>query len=319
MVFKMLWCLFFVLAITACSNRTIETEKFSEMSQSSVAVEPSLLQHLQYLSSDRLQGRKVGSYGNELTQQYLVEQLTKEHVLPFGESYLAPFLIDGILTSTVGNNVVALVPGSEYSDKFIVLSAHFDHLGGHGNQIFNGADDNASGTSALLHYAKLLKKSPLRYSVILLFTDGEEANLKGAKAFVKQNQHILSNIILNINVDMIAGSQQTKKLRYISKGLSTILSSKQLSAYITQQQQATIKIKKGFRRERNSLDNNIKWQLASDHGAFYRKNIPFIYFGVGTHNNYHKTSDTYDNINQPFFIKAVESIYQQIIFLDRNL
>jgi Zn-dependent M28 family amino/carboxypeptidase len=304
--------------IAACSTQSLETEKLLVMSQPSIVVDP-ILQHLQYLSSDRLQGRKVGSYGNELTQKYLVEQLSKEHVLPFGEDYLAPFSIDGLLTSTPGNNVIALVPGSEYANKFIVLSAHFDHIGSHGKKVFNGADDNASGTSALLHYAKLLKKSPLRYSVILLFTDGEEANLKGAKAFVEQNQYILGDIILNINVDMIAGSKRTKQLRYISRGLNTILSSEKLSAYARQQQQSVIKIKKGFRQGPHNQDNNIKWQIASDHGVFYREGIPFIYFGVGTHKNYHKTSDTFSNVNQPFFIKAVDSIYQQIIFLDRNL
>ncbi len=304
--------------MAACSKQSMKEKPFT-MPQANAVVASSLLQHLQYLSSDHLQGRKVGSRGGELTQKYLIEQLSKEHVLPFGEHYLSPFIIDRMLTSTLGNNVIALVPGSEYPNKFIVLSAHFDHLGGHGKKVFNGADDNASGTSALLHYAKLLKSAPLRYSVILLFTDGEEANLKGAKAFVEQNKHMLSDVVLNINVDMIAGSKQTKQLRYISRGLKTILSSEQLSAYTAQQKQAAIKIKKGFRQGRNNQDNNIKWQMASDHGAFYRNGIPFIYFGVGTHKNYHKTSDTYENVNQPFFIKAVDSIYQQIIFLDRNL
>lgn len=319
MNFKKISCFVLIQVVMACSNRNIVTEDFNKVPQTGIAVKPSLLQHLKYLSSDRLQGRKVGSYGNKLAQSYLVEQLAEKGILPFGESYLAPFSIDGILKSTQGNNVVALIPGSEYSNKFIVLSAHFDHLGGRGKRVFNGADDNASGTAALLHYAQILKTIPLRYSVILLFTDGEEANLKGAKAFVEQNQNILGNIILNINIDMIAGNKHTKKLRYISYDLDTILNANQLSAYTVNQQHAVIRIKKGFRQGFNHPDNKIKWQMASDHGAFYQQGIPFIYFGVGTHNNYHKTSDTYDNINHPFFIKAVDSIYQQIIFLDRNL
>ena len=288
--------------------------------QYSLPPDSSLLRHLHYLSSDNLQGRKVGSHGSELTQQYLVEQLSNADILPFAAHYLTPFLIEKGFNTIHANNVVALIPGVEYPDKFIVISAHFDHLGVKGRKIYNGADDNASGTSALLHYAKLLKQSPLRYSVILLFTDGEEVNLNGARAFVRQNEILLPNIKLNINVDMIAGDKRTKRLRYISRGLDTILSNEQLSAYAEYQQKAVITIKKGFRQPtRNDRNNKTRWEMASDHGAFHRKEIPFIYFGVGTHHNYHQTSDTFENVNQEFFIKAVDSIYQQITFLDQNL
>jgi Zn-dependent M28 family amino/carboxypeptidase len=302
------------LIIASCSQQSRNEGKRSAPPESS------LLRHLHYLSSDNLQGRKVGSYGGELTQQYLVAQLSNANITPFAENYLTPFLIEKSFSTIHANNVVALIPGSKYPDKFIVLSAHFDHLGAQGKRIFNGADDNASGTSALLHYAKQLKQSPLRHSVILLFTDGEEANLKGAKAFIEQNKELLPSIMLNINVDMIAGNKQTKRLRYISRGLDTILSEEQLSAYTQYQQNEPISIKKGFRQfVRNSLNNKIRWEVASDHGAFHGKNIPFIYFGVGSHNNYHKTSDTFENINQEFYVKAVDSIYQQINFLDQNL
>lgn len=302
-----------MLAIASCSSQGPVEEQIR------VKPESSLLVHLQYLSSDKLEGRKVGSRGGILAQEYLVEQLSLANIQPLGKHYLTPFLIEGMFSSTQGNNVVGLVPGTEYSDKFIVLSAHFDHIGGKGKRVYNGADDNASGTAALLHYAKLLKQSPLRYSVILLFTDGEEANLKGANAFIQQNNHLLNNILLNINIDMIAGNKGTRRLRYINHGLGTLLNHEQLAAYVEQQQRAPVKLKRGFRQLGQHSDNKIKWQVASDHGAFYRHDIPFIYFGVGTHSNYHQTSDTYENANHQFFIKAVDTIYQQITFLDRNL
>jgi Zn-dependent M28 family amino/carboxypeptidase len=302
------------LMMASCAQQSLNQKE-----KAVVLPESSLLRHLQFLSSDHLQGRKIGSPGSKLAQNYLVEQLAKADIQPLGKHYLAPFSIDGIFSAVQGNNVIAMIPGSTYPDKFIVLSAHFDHIGGQGRKIYNGADDNASGTSALLHYAKLLKQSPLRYSVILLFTDGEEANLKGAYAFVQQNDELLNRIILNINVDMIAGNKRTKRLRYISRGLDTLLSTEQLTAYSSQQQQAAIKIKKGFRKAGRGHGNNIKWEVASDHGAFYRHDIPFIYFGVGSHNNYHQTSDTYENVNHQFFINAVDTIYQQLTFLDQNL
>lgn len=313
MLIKKRAIIFFVLMISSCSHKNQYEERPNFHPSSS------LLQHIYYLSSDNLQGRKVGTHGSKLTQDYLVAQLLKEKIKPFGKGYLAPFSIDGVFNAIQGNNVIGLVPGTKYPDKYIVLSAHFDHLGGQGSRIYNGADDNASGTSALLHYAKLLKQSPLRYSVILLFTDGEEANLKGANAFVHQNSNLLTKIILNINIDMIAGNKKTKRLHYISRDLETLLNDEQVTAYLKQQQQAPVKIKKGFKQRGRTLYNKISWKTASDHGAFYQKKIPFIYFGVGTHCNYHKVSDIYDNINHQFFIKAVDAIYQQIIFLDRNL
>lgn len=302
------------MLLAACSQQPLKTK------QSTNTPNTSLLKDLHYLSSDKLEGRKVGTAGGELTQKYIIKQLKEANVEPFGNQYLAPFLIEGIFSDTQGSNIVAIVPGTQHSERFIVLSAHFDHIGGRGSRIYNGADDNASGTSALLHYAELIEKSPLRYSVILLFTDGEEANLKGANAFIEQNSLLMDSILLNINIDMIAGASTTKKLRYVSRGLDTILTQEKLTKYSAQQQQAPVTIKKGFKQlGRNSQDNKIKWEVASDHGAFYRQKIPFIYFGVGTHKNYHQTSDTYDNVNHAFFIKAVDTIYQQITFIDQNL
>lgn len=303
-----------MVLLTACS------QQYQQQNQQAHVPNSRLLQDLHYLSSDELKGRKVGTDGSARTQEYLIKQLSKAHIEPFGQQYLAPFVIDGMFKSIQGNNVIALVPGREVPDKFIVLSAHFDHIGGHGGRIYNGADDNASGTSALLHYASKLKKSPLRYSVILLFTDGEEVNLKGANAFVEQNSELIANIMLNINIDMIAGNSKTKRLRYISRGLDTLLSEQALNKLASQRQQAPIPIKKGFRQlGYDKQNNNVKWEVASDHGVFYRQKIPFIYFGVGTHSNYHQTSDTYNNVNHTFFEHAVDTIYQQLAFIDQNL
>lgn len=302
------------LLIASCATQTNDIEVSVTIPDSN------LLRHLHYLSSDELQGRKVGSSGGALAQGYLVEQLKKAGVQPFGQEYLAPFIIERSFNDLKANNVIAYVPGTKKTEKFIVLSAHFDHIGGQGKRIYNGADDNASGTAALLHYAKRLQQRPLGYSVILLFTDGEESNLKGAKAFVAQNQQLMTSIILNINLDMIAGNRRTKKLQYISRSLETLLTEKQMAAYISNFESAPVQVKKGFRGVGfNNQNNKVKWEVASDHGVFYKNNIPFIYFGVGTHSNYHQISDTYQNANHEFFLNAVETIYQQLIFLDQNL
>lgn len=311
MTLKVYFLTLIILLCSACSaQKPLNTQ---------LAFDPNelVLKHLLYLSSDRLQGRKIGTMGGKLSQDYIVNQLTKSNVKPLGAQYLAPFTITGLFKATQGKNVVGFIEGTEFPDKFIVISAHFDHIGGRGNSIYNGADDNASGTSALLFYANKLQQAPLRYSVILLFTDGEEVNLNGAKAFIAQNTTLLANIVLNINLDMIAGDATTKSLRYISRGLTELLGEQQ--ALALQQQGYAVRLKKGFRQHSVGGNKKVKWQVASDHGVFYRHKIPFIYYGVGCHKNYHQTSDTYENINSAFFIAAVDNIYHQILFIDQNL
>lgn len=308
--------LLFIIVITcsACSS-----ENSSEKMPQSIPETPDVLalKHLQFLSSERLAGRKVGSKGGQLAQDYIISQLQHYKVRPFSSGYRASFEHHNFFKSTQGSNIVAFTPGTESPSKFIVLSAHFDHLGRQGSKIYHGADDNASGTSALLHYAKQIQQSPLRHSVIFLFTDGEESNLMGARAFIEQNQSLLTAIVLNINLDMIAGTQTTQNLHSISRRLDQILTAKQLK--LLARQNNPIEVKSGFHSPRRSERTHIRWELASDHAVFYQHKIPFIYYGVGEHKNYHQTSDSYENINQQFFLAAVATIYQQISFIDQNL
>lgn len=282
----------------------------------------SVLKHLQILSSDEFSGRKFSSKGSLQSQLYLVSTLQNLGVAAYKNQYRHTFTQFGLFQNKQGTNVIAYIPGSSHDDQYIVLSAHYDHLGSKHNKVFNGADDNASGTAALLHYAKKLSQTPLKHSVILLFTDGEEINLLGAKAFVAQQKNMLNKFKLNINLDMIAGSKRTKKLRFISQRLEQILSTENLTSFDKLQHSlksnSLVQLTLGFRNTRSTLSslNRTNWIMASDHGVFSKAGIPFIYFGVGTHKNYHSEHDDFDNINQGFYLSALDVIYQQLIFLD---
>lgn len=120
----------------------------------------------------------------------------------------------------------------------------------------------------------------------------------GSRFFVEQNQNLLSDIVLNLNLDMIAGTKSIKSLRYISRRLVEILTAEQIHAWVSQS--SAIPLKQSFKSLRRNNRTHIRWELASDHGVFYQANIPFIYYGVGEHDNYHSTSDRYENINQQF-------------------
>ena len=188
-----------------------------------------VLEHLATLSSDDFEGRKFASQGSIKSQSYLVSILKKLDVTAFDKQYRHTFYRSSLYQSKQGTNIIGFIKGTQYISEYIVLSAHYDHLGTKGRKVYNGADDNASGTAALLYYAQLLKKNPLQHSVILLFTDGEEVGLLGAKAFISQQKELLTKVKVNINIDMISGSKRTKKLRFISNNLSTILSSQSLT------------------------------------------------------------------------------------------
>jgi Zn-dependent M28 family amino/carboxypeptidase len=278
-----------------------------------------LFEHLSYLSSNDLGGRKIASEGNILAQKYIINQLVGSSIQPLNNEYQQKFIIKNHFNEIEGHNIIAMIPGSGNIESFIVLTAHFDHIGKKGNKVYNGADDNASGTSALLAFGQQLIKTPLKHNVILLFTDGEESNLHGAKAFVKDHQRIMSNVVLNINLDMIAGSKRTTKLRFLSRGINNLLTDANLRGLKKLQNSFDIPIKKGFRVKNSGSHHRVKWLMASDHGIFHRAGIPFIYFGVGTHKNYHQHSDTFGNVNLSFFHMATNAIYQQLIFIDRNI
>jgi Zn-dependent M28 family amino/carboxypeptidase len=277
-----------------------------------------LTKHLKVLSADNMAGRKFASKENIRAQNYIVSSLKSSDVLPFQKRFRHSFQHKSLLSTKLGTNIIGMVKGTVFPEQFIVLSAHYDHLGKIGSKVYNGTDDNASGTAAALTFAQTIVKNQLKHSVIFLFTDGEEVNLLGAKAFVSQQSSLLSQIILNINIDMIGGSFSTKRLHYIENRLETILPNKneflmELPNY------SSISLKKGFKRKLYQSNVSTSWINASDHAVFNRNQIPFIYFGVGEHKNYHTTHDDFSHANLSFFIKASQSILQFLYLFDENI
>ncbi len=275
--------------------------------------------HLKVLSADNMAGREFNSPESLAAQNYIISSLIKSDVQPFKEQFHHTFKQESLFTVKHGSNVIGLVRGSRFPEQFIVLSAHYDHLGVKGTRVFNGADDNASGTAALLAYGDIIANKPLKYSVIFLFTDGEEVNLLGSKAFLRQQKQMLPQIRLNINIDMIGGSKNTSKLHFIENRLEKILTESSVNHIKQFPSGSAIKLKRGFKDGLYKSKNRISWRNASDHGSFNKKHIPFIYFGVGMHTNYHTTHDTFENINISFYVQSCELIFQYLMFFDENI
>jgi len=308
-----------IFSISACSANKVANEPDNLASNLSVD-HLGLVNHLKTLSSDQFLGRKIDSKGNKQAQIYIRNSLKNSGVSPFQSNYFHPFVKQKSFGQIKGTNIIGVVQGVKYPNKYIVLSAHFDHLGVKGGEIYNGTDDNASGTAALLYFAEKIQQQPLNHSVIFLFTDGEESGLYGSKAFIKQQQDFLAKISLNINIDMISGYSRTRTLHYIEKNLLNLLGQQHYQLF-KQQNDVKLKTRIGFRQVNKGslfMGHKINYTKASDQYAFYKAKIPFIYYGVGEHPNYHSPNDDFAHANLAFFMKASDFILQKILFIDQG-
>src|ERR1017187_9736010 len=185
-----------------------------------------LLHDLQVLSADDMQGREVDTPGGERARAYVVDRFKASGIAPFGESYTEPFTFmvgrGGTETERHGVNVIGHIDGSKQPRRFIVVSAHYDHLGILNGQVFNGADDNASGTAALFALAKYFSGHKPENSLIFAAFDGEEEGLRGSLAFVKQPPVDVRSIIADVNMDMI-GRDPNDKLFIVGTFLNPFL------------------------------------------------------------------------------------------------
>lgn len=259
-----------------------------------------LLKHVKSLSSDAFEGRRTGTKGAVKARKYIINQFHTLKVEPLGKSFEQSFSFSKKRKVFEAVNILGLIKGIEFPKKYIVISAHYDHEGIYNGDIFNGADDNASGVSALIAFAAYFKNNPPRHSIILAAFDAEELELRGSKYFVKNP--ILSpskKIVLNLNMDMISRSD---KKELVVCGASY---NKELKKIIDNRRWSTqIKLISGH----DGYDGLDDWTYASDHANFHKKGIPFLYFGVEDHKDYHEPSDTFENIHHEFYVEAVKTI-----------
>ncbi|MCK7558639.1 M28 family peptidase [Chitinophaga sedimenti] len=268
-----------------------------------------LIKDIKTLSDDKFEGRKTGTKGNRLAQLYLLDRFKQLGLTPFSNTYEQPFYFSAKDKRIMGTNLYGYIPGK--SDSVIVISAHYDHVGiGRANgtdSIYNGADDNASGVSALLGMIGYFKKNPPQHTLIFAAFDGEEMGLQGAKAFLMKPPVPVKRIVLNINMDMI-GRNDNSEL-YVSGGYHY----PQLKKYVTAVQSA-INLKLGHDKPDEGHND---WTNQSDHYEFKLKGIPFLYFGVEDHPDYHKPGDEFSKI-QPAFYNAAKAVLDVVLAADKN-
>jgi hypothetical protein len=268
-----------------------------------------LIRDLFVLAADSMEGRRIGTPGGARARTYLLARLKAIGLAPMTDSFPVPFASAGRNggDTTRGVNLVGVVRGTRQPDRYIVLSAHYDHVGVRNGVVYPGADDNASGTCAVLAIAAWLQDHPLEHSVIVALFDGEEGGLRGSRAFVAHPPVPLEQIVANVNLDMV-GRNANREL--YAAGATPWPQMRPLIAATAKTSAVTLKM------GHDSGGGHEDWTRQSDQGAFDAVRIPWVYFGVEDHPDYHKPTDVPDRVMPGFFYQNAVTIADFLRRLD---
>lgn len=307
---KRLFSLLMVITlITACTDFTTDKELMT-----------GLKEDIGYLASDDLEGRAIGTDGEVLAARYIADKFKEIGLVPKGtDRYFQVFKVnkstnpheeavigtdgDGV----TGRNVVGFIDnGAPYT---IALGAHYDHLG-YGNEgslyrgedaaIHNGADDNASGTAALIQLAKILSGKKSNYNYLFMAFSGEENGLWGSNYYSKNSTVAVDSINFMINMDMVGRMKEDKSLAINGVGTSPAW-----PAAVETANTDSLKIV--------TSESGVG---PSDHTSFYLQDIPVLHLFTGQHPDYHRPSDDSDKINYEGMVKVIRYIERLIDELD---
>ena len=274
-----------------------------------------LLSAVERLAADSMQGRALGSLGNLKARDFLAARFDALGLgtLPFGRLQRVPVASSRLPGIDHAWNVVGTIPGSVHPDSFIVVTAHFDHVGiGRpvaGDSIYNGADDNASGAAALPVVAQWFLGHPPRHTLVFAAVDGEERGMWGVRGLVEAPAVPLDRVMLNVNMDMISRNA-AGELYLAGPGRYPALAPVVAEAAAC----APITLLRGHDTE--AAGRGEDWTTQSDHAWFHRRGIPFLYFGVEDHPDYHRPSDEFAGVMPGFYLGAVRTVVDVIRRID---
>jgi len=276
-----------------------------------------LLHLTEVLSNDALEGRAIGTPGNEAARGFLRKRFETLRLKKIGDSYEHPFTALPNMGAEgakpiQGTNLVGVIEGKTPGEgRMLAITAHFDHLGIIDGEIYNGADDNASGTAALVAVASWFTQHKPEHDILFALVDGEEPGTIGSRELVRSGLVEMDRIALNLNFDMvsrsdvnelyIAGTYHTPGLVPFVEGLA---------------ERAPVKLLMGHDRPEQGADD---WTMLSDHAAFFEAGVPFLYFGVEDHDDYEKPTDDYDRIPIDFFVRSADTLVMAAIAADKEL
>ena len=265
--------------------------------------------HLFIYASDEFEGRNTGEPGQKKAVEYLKNYYISEGIPSAigGDDYFQEVPAEWLNKNArrgkfkASENVVAFIKGTEKPDEIVVISAHLDHEGIKNGQIYNGADDDGSGTVALLEIGQAFKaaseagKGPKR-SILLLHVTGEEKGLLGSKYYTENPLFPLANTVCDLNIDMVGRIDDRHKE---DPNYVYLIGSDKLSTELHNLSEEVNKKYTNINLDYKYNDENDpnRFYYRSDHYNFAKHNVPIIFYFNGTHSDYHKPTDTPDKIN----------------------
>jgi hypothetical protein len=302
-----------------------------------------LFRAISVLAADSMEGRRAGTPGGARARAFLLREFAAIGLQPAVKGFESPFsarsrvqraaqpmdragfpafvpgrsaprsgdarpaslppMVDGV-------NLLGLVRGTAHPDRYIVVSAHYDHLGMKEGRIYDGADDNASGSAAILAIAEWAIAHPPQNSILFAWFDGEESGLLGSEAFVERPPIPLEKIAADVNLDMVSRSV---KGELFAAGawrwpvMQPLIDSLVAVSLVT------------LRQGHDGGAGEDDWTHRSDMGPFHDKRIPFMSFDVEEHIDYHQPSDIVQNIQPEFYYRSVRAIAEFLRRLDASL
>jgi len=279
--------------------------------------EKNLKTMLYVVASDEMEGRETGSKGQKKAGVYMIEQYKKNGVsFPKGAADYYQHVPASFLNARRNENlpdsenIWAYIEGSEKPNEVLVISAHYDHVGIKNGEIYNGADDDGSGTVALIEMAKAFAKAkkdghgPKR-SILFLHVTGEEHGLHGSRYYSENPLFPIANTIADINIDMIGRRdvEHAKTNNYVYVIGADRLSSDLHNIVVAQNEKYT-NVDLDFKFN-DPKDPNHFYER-SDHYNFAKHGIPSVFFFNGVHEDYHQKGDEPEKIEYDALTKRTK-------------
>ncbi|HEY4322227.1 MAG TPA: M28 family peptidase [Gemmatimonadales bacterium] len=271
------------------------------------AIDSALLLHDDgRLSDDSMRGRYVGTPGNARARDFIAARFDALGLTLTSAGRILPFAARAFGEPLRGANVAGIIRGTSHPDQYIAVTAHFDHIGtaGHGqcraqggDSICNGADDNASGTAGILALAAWFMRHPPAHSLLFVAFDAEEEDDVGSQAFVANPPVALDSVLVDVNLDMVG---RNAKNELYAAGPDRFPAFRPLVVATA----ACTPIHLLIGHDGAGGDD---WTEQSDQDAFFKRGIPFVYFGEEDHPDYHRPGDQVERLMPGFFAAAVRA------------
>ncbi len=265
------------------------------------------------LADDSMRGRRVGTPEGTQARDFIatrfdalgLDRVPPGRVQPFTTTRRGGAAITGF-------NVVGTVTGTRFPDQYMVISAHFDHIGAVGpgaqcrasgaDSICNGADDNASGTAGLLAMAALFIRAKPQHTLVFVAFDAEESGDVGSSAWVASAPIPLHQVLIDVNMDMVG---RNVKNQLFAAGPTKYPQLRPLAEATIGCAKITVTI---GHDGPGAPGGNDDWTNQSDQAAFHAAGIPFVYFGEEDHPDYHRATDHADRLMPAFYAAAVRAV-----------